>query len=741
MSVNPTILHVALPTPLNRLFDYLLPVGAENAPPAGCRVLVPFGHQQKVGVVMAVSGQSSYPLDKLKPALTLLDSEPLFCQGALSLCQFAAQYYHYPLGEVLIGALPQKLREADGTLPTCNQWQLTREGLGLNPKSFKRSPKQLAAWQALLDAGPTLEAQLIATGIERSSLKKLEEKAFAECQAITVKRATASTEQLLTEQLLKETPKDLNAEQQSAFDALRFHRFHCYLLDGVTGSGKTEIYLQAISRVLQAGMQALVLVPEIGLTPQTVERFRARFNVPVTELHSNVAKGARLENWHQASIGEARIVIGTRLAVFASLPKLGMIIVDEEHDLSFKQQDGLRYNARDLAIVRAKNANIPLILGSATPSLESLNHALNERYTHLRLRERAGGAKPPAYQVVDMRGQETSAGLSQFALEAIGQTLGRGEQALVFLNRRGFAPSLICQSCGWSAACHACDARMTLHNSPYKLHCHHCGSENYPPKHCPSCFAPQLTALGQGTERAEETLAQAFSNYPVLRVDQDSMQRKSAMAELNNTVNSGKPCLLVGTQMLAKGHHFPKVTLVVIMDADQGLLSGDFRGIERMGQLVTQVAGRAGREEAAGTVLIQSFRPDHPMLQCLIHQGYGPFASALLQERQQAKMPPFSAMALVRAECKRPENAKALLTKAAQIARSLCPPSQHAGYIGPIPAFLERRNERFRYQLQMVFSHRQERGRVLNELATALEALPLAKRVRWSIDVDPQDMS
>lgn len=736
MPVNPTILHVALPTPLNRLFDYLLPTGAQDLPQVGCRVLVPFGHQQKVGIVMAISEHSSFPLDKLKPALTLLDREPMFCAGALSLCQFAAQYYHYPLGEVLTGALPQKLREADGARPTSAQWQLTQEGLGLNPQSFKRSPKQLAAWQALLASGPALEAQLLATGIERSALKKLEDKALAASRLVTVTNANAATDQLL-----KETPKTLNTEQQAAFDALRFHRFHCYLLDGVTGSGKTEVYLQAISRVLQAGQQALVLVPEIGLTPQTVERFKARFNVPVTELHSNVAKGARLENWHQASIGEARIVIGTRLAVFASLPKLGIIIVDEEHDLSFKQQDGLRYNARDLAIVRAKNANIPLLLGSATPSLESLNHALSDRYTHLRLQARAGNAKPPAFHLVDMRAQVTNAGLSTQALEAIGQTLARGEQALVFLNRRGFAPSLICQSCGWSAACHACDARMTLHNSPYKLHCHHCGSENYPPKHCPSCFAPQLTALGQGTERAEEVLQQAFSAYPVLRVDQDSMQRKSAMAELNATVNSGAPCLLVGTQMLAKGHHFPKVTLVVIMDADQGLLSGDFRGIERMGQLVTQVAGRAGRADAAGIVLIQSFRPDHPMLQCLIHQGYGLFAHALLQERQQANMPPFSAMALVRAECKRPENAKALLTKAAQIARNLCPPSPEASYIGPIPAFLERRNERFRYQLQMVFSHRQTRSHVLNELATALDALPIAKRVRWSIDVDPQDMS
>lgn len=747
MPDQPLILTLALPTPLYRHFEYLAP---EDLTPEqikvlkpGIRLEVPFGKQTLVGILLATGNTASYPIHKLKPANKVLDNEPLITGDILALCQFAADYYQHPLGDVMISALPQKLRTGNGSLPKTTYWQLTTEGKGLNATNFKRSPKQQAAWQALLGQSPISEAALIALNIDKAALKQLGKKNLASCFEKTTSAQnplpTASAQKIAIP-VLKEQPRILNTEQKAAFDAVRFNIFGCYLLEGITGSGKTEVYLHLIDRALQAGKQALVLVPEIGLTPQTVARFAARFNVTITQLHSSVAKGARLENWHAAQTGQARIIIGTRLAVFAPAPNLGIIIVDEEHDNSFKQQEGFRYNARDLAILRAKHNNIPLLMGSATPSLESLNNALNHRYQHLSITQRAGLASAPRIERIDMRKQTQHFGLAQASLDAIGATLARGEQALVFINRRGFAPSYLCQSCGWSAACKFCDARMTLHNQPRKLHCHHCGNQSHTPSQCPSCFNPALVALGQGTERAEEVLQASFAQYDVMRVDQDSMQRKNAMADLTQQLNKGKPCLLVGTQMLAKGHHFPNVTLVVIVDTDQGLMSGDFRGIERMGQLIVQVAGRAGRAEKPGTVLIQSYRPEHPMLEKLVIEGYHSFALELLKERQQSQMPPFSFIAVLRAEAKKPECARELLTQAAKIARDIMPPSEACGYLGPIPAFMERRNDRFRFQLQMRFSHRQARASLLTPLIQKIDELALSKRVRWSIDVDPQDM-
>ncbi|WP_394201561.1 primosomal protein N' [Marinagarivorans algicola] len=741
MPEPPLVLTLALPTPLYRHFEYLAPlkldIDERKALRPGMRLEVPFGKQTLVGVLLSISHKSTYPLHKLKPAHKVLDTTPIITGDVLALCQFAAEYYQHPLGDVMMSALPQKLRTSDGTLPQTTYWQLTTEGKGLSANSLKRSPKQQSAWQALLTHSPISEPALSALNIDKPTLRQLHKKGLAESFQQTHSTCTSTP---ATHTILKEPHRILNTEQQAAFDALTFNSFQCSLLEGITGSGKTEVYLHAIERVLHAGQQALVLVPEIGLTPQTVARFAARFGVPITQLHSSVAKGARLENWHAAQTGQARIIIGTRLAVFAPAPRLGIIIVDEEHDSSFKQQEGLRYNARDLAILRAKHNNIPVLMGSATPSLESLHNALSGRYQHLRITERAGSASTPTMQRIDMRKQTLHCGIAQASLDAIGATLARDEQVLVFINRRGFAPSYICQSCGWSAACKFCDARMTLHSKPRKLHCHHCGNQSQTPSQCPSCYNPTLTALGQGTERAEDVLQTSFKSYKVIRVDQDSMQRKNAMAALTTQLNEGKPCLLVGTQMLAKGHHFPNVTLVVIVDTDQGLMSGDFRGIERMGQLIVQVAGRAGREEKPGTVLIQSYRPEHPMLEKLVTENYHNFAQSLLLERQQSLMPPFSFMALLRAEAKHPDSARGLLTQAAQLACEIMPPSDNCRYLGPIPAFMERRNDRFRFQLQLQFSNRQVRAQLLKALILKIDKLPLSKRVRWSIDVDPQDM-
>lgn len=735
----PDVLLVALPTPLRRLFEYLPPPTSESVTPEwlpGLRIEVPFGPQKLLGVIVGTTATPSYPLEKLRAAVRVVDPQPLLNQEILQLCQWAADYYHHPLGEVLQAALPVQLRKAVAFEPPMELgWRHTVEGKGLADQALGRRKKQQQLHQLLLQHSFLSDNQLKQYGIGAAAARALAADGLIERHEASLSIAREA------EALLAEPAKILNAEQAQALKAISYHHFGGYLLEGTTGSGKTEVYLHAIARVLEAGGQALVLVPEIGLTPQTVERFRARFRVPVVELHSNVAQQKRTHNWYHASTGAARVVIGTRLAIFTPMPHLGIIVLDEEHDLSFKQQDGLRYSARDLAVMRAYRKQIPLILGSATPSLETLHNALAGRYQHLHLTQRAGGAQPPALHLLDMRKQVIHGGLAQATVDAIAATLRRGEQVLVFINRRGFAPALVCQECGWTANCPACDARMTLHRQPHRLHCHHCDRQQTLPKICPSCHNTQLTPLGQGTERCEDVLQQLFPSTEVLRVDQDSMQRKQAMTELTAKLNTGVPCVLVGTQMLAKGHHFPNVTLAVLMDVDQGLFSGDFRGPERMGQLLTQVAGRAGRSDRPGTVLVQSFQPNHPLLQQLLQEGYAAFARQLLNERSANQLPPYTYVALIRAESKRAENALHFLQMVRQEAQQLSPATPQRQYLGPMPALLERRDERWRFQLQLTFDSRADLQVSLKQLLPTVEQHALARRTRWSVDVDPQDMA
>lgn len=465
----------------------------------------------------------------------------------------------------------------------------------------------------------------------------------------------------------------LNPEQRAAFEAVRASHggFHCFLLAGVTGSGKTEVYLQLIRETLAAGRQALVLIPEINLGPQTLARFERRFNARIALLHSALTDRERLDAWLAARDGEADIVIGTRSALFTPLKRPGLIIVDEEHDASYKQQDGLRYHARDLALVRARLENVPILLGSATPALESLHNAQAGRYGLLRLTQRAGGAHPPKFIRLDVKSMPLDAGLSRPLQQAIGDTLAAGQQVLVFLNRRGFAPTLLCHDCGWISQCPRCDARMTVHQGSGELRCHHCDHRQRPPMNCPQCGKLDLRPLGAGTERAEERLRILFPNHPVLRIDRDSTSRKHAMRDLFATINSGEPCILVGTQMLAKGHHFPRVTLVAILDADGGLFSADFRASERMAQQIVQVAGRAGRAEEPGRVLIQTHLADHPLLVQLTEDGYFAFAEQALSERRAAGLPPFAHLALLRAEAHKPGQAEAFLDSACSAAEQL----------------------------------------------------------------------
>lgn len=736
----PEIYAVALPTPLRRTFDYLAPQCAAGSGQPGMRVMVSFGNQRLIGIIIEVKQHSEFDLHKLKPVQQLLDPEPLLPTELMQLCLWAAQYYHHPLGEVLAAAIPAALRQGEAALLSSEKaWQLTDAGLSCAPAALKRAPKQQALLQQLqedLRSGleVCLHKDLLLQDVNRSTLKGLQDKGLIEPLEVTPQPVRPA-------QLLKTPPLTLNEEQRSALNQVDFGHYACHLLYGTTGSGKTEVYLQAIEQVLRAGQQALVLIPEIGLTPQTLSRFQRRFNRPLAVLHSNLNDSERKQAWLLAATGGADIIIGTRSAVFIPLHNPGIVIIDEEHDLSFKQQEGFRYSARDLAALRCQRLQIPLILGSATPSLESYYNARQQRYKLLPLTQRAGGAKPPHIQLIDLRRQPLQEGLTQTLLDTIEQHLLASGQVLVFINRRGFAPTLLCHDCGWLSQCHHCDARLTVHQHPAHLHCHHCDYQRPLIHQCPTCNSRELHCVGQGTERTETVLQSRFPDFPVLRVDRDSTRQKNAMHTIVEQVNQGEPCLLVGTQMLAKGHHFPNVTLVAIIDADGGLFSTDFRGPERMGQLMLQVAGRAGRAERPGTVLIQSHLCDHPLLQTLLYQGYSAYAQLILHERQASQLPPFRFMALLRAESKRSENAHELLLTARRIAEQYCPSQPELQYLGPLPAPMERRNQRFRHQLQIHASSRARLHQLLTPLIAELEQHPLSRRTRWSIDVDPLDLA
>jgi primosomal protein N' (replication factor Y) len=512
--------------------------------------------------------------------------------------------------------------------------------------------------------------------------------------------------------------------------------FGTWLLHGVTGSGKTEVYLRLITDTLAAGRQVLILVPEIGLTPQLINRLAARFDAQIAELHSNLSEGVRANAWEAARSGRASIVIGTRSAIFASLAQPGLIVVDEEHDPSFKQQEGLRYSARDLAVKRGQIEKVPVVLGSATPSLETLHNAQAARYHRLRLTQRLGASRLPQTEVLDVRGAELDGGLSARLLAAIGAELERGNQVLLFLNRRGFAPTLQCHDCGYVASCRQCDARLTLHLDAGELRCHHCEWRLKLPPRCPQCQSRNLMAHGVGTERTEKALLSRFGHFPVYRVDRDSMQRRRAMENLADAVHAGHPCILLGTQMLTKGHHFPDVTLVGLLDIDASLFSADFRGPERMGQLLTQVSGRAGRADKPGRVMLQTHYPDHPLLQALLENGYDDFAGQLLSTRRENGLPPFGQLALVRAEANRLARAEGFL---AQLRSALDESDPSLQIIGPLPAPLQRKSGRFRAQLLLLGRSRSALRRAVEQLLSGADQLPESKRLRWSLDIDPSE--
>jgi primosomal protein N' (replication factor Y) len=738
--VPDVILRLALPSPLRRLFDYRAPAGMPaSAFSPGMRLRVPFGRRELIGVLIEVARHSEVPADKLKPAAALLDPTSPMPPALLRLCLWTAQYYQHSLGDTLSWALPVLLRQGEPAESRQERFWQARPGARMDDPRIVRAPKQREALATLAQHPHGVSHSLLAKlKLNKASLDLLLAK-----ELVTVEvRCHAPVAR--HQRWLAQPELPLNPEQQAAFEAIRagFGAYHASLLAGVTGSGKTEVYLQLIRETLEAGKQALVLIPEINLGPQTLARFEQRFNARIALLHSAVNDRERLDAWLAARDGDADIIIGTRSALFTPMKNPGLIIIDEEHDSSYKQQEGLRYHARDLALVRAHQENIPIVLGSATPSLESLHNAYIGRYALLRMEHRAGGAQPPKFLRLDVKSRPLDSGISGPMQQAIGQTLQRGQQVLVFLNRRGFAPTLLCHDCGWLSECPRCDARTTVHQRSGELRCHHCGHVERVPRQCPKCSKVDLRPVGAGTERAEERLSILFPDFPVLRVDRDSTSRKDAMNQLFATVQKGQPCILVGTQMLAKGHHFPRVTLVSILDADGGLFSGDFRASERMAQLMVQVAGRAGRAEEPGRVIIQTHLAEHPLLVQLTEQGYFAFAEQALSERRAAGLPPFAHLALLRAEAHKPGQAEGFLDEACAQAEQLLGSLALGGVelLGPVPAPMERRAGRFRAQLLVQANARAPLHKLLSHWMLQLEALPSGLQVRWSLDVDPVDL-
>ncbi|WP_019616200.1 primosomal protein N' [Psychromonas ossibalaenae] len=739
---QPIICRVALPIPLHKQFDYLLPdylLKTDINSLTGCRVRVPFGgKRQMIGVICEVNPHCDYAVDKLKAISQLIDQQPLLSENLWSLLRWASFYYLHPFGDVFQQAVPTQLRQGKETaFKGSEHWQLG--GSDFNLDDFKRAKKQLEVLSLLQNSCLSTQA-LKEQGVSRPTLKILQDKGLIESVELQ-----PSTNTNWSDSFSESTQKpNLTPEQAIAISAVNQQagKFKCFLLEGITGSGKTEVYLNIINPVLQAGKQALIIVPEIGLTPQTVKRFQARFNVPVYLKHSALNSREQLDTWLHAKQGSGAIIIGTRSTVFSDFKNLGIIILDEEHDASFKQQDGFRYHARDFAIKRASLERIPVVLGTATPSLETLHNALQGKYQHLHLTERAGNAKPPASSLINLAGLPLKSGLSPQLIELMHQHLARNNQVILFLNRRGYAPVLMCHECGWLVKCQRCDAFYTYHKSANYLHCHHCTSTLPIPRQCNDCGSTQLISTGVGTEQLEESLNEIFPEHAVVRIDRDNTRKKESFNQYLTDINNGKYKILLGTQMLAKGHHFPDVTLVALIDVDGALFCNDYRASERLAQLFTQVAGRAGREEKKGQVVLQTHHPEHSLLQDLVNNGYLEFSRNALQERALAQLPPCSFQALLRAESDNATLAENFLALCKQILNQVSEQNKTAQRVlilGPIPASMERRAGKYRFQLLIQSDQRSLITKTLNQALHKLDALPEGRKVRWSIDVDPID--
>jgi primosomal protein N' (replication factor Y) len=696
------------------------------------RVQVPFGRQQLVGILVSLSDTTEVPAGKLRDIAAVIDARPLLSAADLQLLGWATGYYHHPVGEVFATALPRLLREGRNPDAPRPRWAITLAGTtALQAGALQRAPKQQQLLQALSETGVEEDELDSAVPGWRPLARRLADKGW-----VVARQHVEKADDPPVAIAAREAVPTLGAAQEAALQALRDATHGNFLLDGVTGSGKTEVYLRVVADVLQRGGSVLVLCPEIGLTPQLLARFENRFAASIAALHSGLTDTERARAWHRAATGGARIVIGTRSAVFTPIPGLQLIIVDEEHDASYKQQEGgFRYSARDLALLRGQQQKVSVVLGSATPSLESLHNVATARLTHLLLPERAGTAVPPRLALVDMRAHGVHKGIASPVLSAMQRHLEAGTQVLVYLNRRGYAPTLLCQGCGWIAPCHSCDARMTVHQRSNRLACHHCGADEKLPERCPRC-GHEVHPLGHGTERVEETLAQRFPAFAIERFDRDALRQSQQLESAIDRVHSGSARILVGTQMLTKGHHFPDVTLVVVLNADQSLFSTDFRAAERLAQTIVQVAGRAGRAEHPGEVLIQSSYPDHPLLQTLLNEGYAGFAARALADRQDARWPPFARLALLRASDTSPDGATRFLEAAA----GLLPPPRGVKLLGPVPAAMVRRADRHHAQLLVESTNRALLQEFLTAFVPRVSEIQARRSLRWALDVDPLEV-
>ncbi|CDH18302.1 primosomal protein N' (factor Y) directs replication fork assembly at D-loops, ATP-dependent [Xenorhabdus bovienii str. kraussei Quebec] len=730
-----TVVQVALPVPLTRSFDYLLPEGLP-LPTTGVRVLVPFGKRNAIGIVTGTAGSSEIPLEQLKPLAAILDAQPLFPDDLWQLLQWSACYYHYPLGEVLFHAMPVLLRQGKpAEFTPLWQWQVTEAGHEFPLEQLKRSVKQQQAL-ASLRLKPIYRHQISELAFSESALQSLKKKALIDLHPIQPEAKNWHEQfQIIGERL------QLNTEQASAVGTVRAEDqvFSPWLLAGITGSGKTEVYLSVLENILAQGKQALILVPEIGLTPQTIRRFRERFNAPVDVLHSALNDSERLSVWLRAKRGDNAIVIGTRSALFTPFAHLGVIIIDEEHDSSYKQQEGWRYHARDLAVFRAKKEDIPIMMGTATPALETLFNVQQGKYRQLTLTQRAGEAKPAVQHLLDLKGLPLTVGLSQPLINRIGEHLKADNQVILFLNRRGYSPALLCHECGWIAECQRCDHYYTLHQNHRHLRCHHCDSQRPIPRQCPQCGTTHLIPVGLGTEQLEDGITKLFPDIPVTRIDRDTTSRKGALEQQLAAVHQGGARILIGTQMLAKGHHFPDVTLVVLLDVDGALFSADFRAAERFAQLYTQVSGRAGRAGKRGEVVLQTHHPEHPLLQVLLEKGYDAFARQAMEERQQVFLPPFASHILLRSEDHDNQQAPAFLQQMRQLFEHHALRDEHLWIMGPVPALQAKRGGRFRWQLLIQHPSRIFLQKMMAAIYPQIAALPQARKVKWNIDVDPTE--
>jgi primosomal protein N' (replication factor Y) len=736
------VVRVALPVPLPQTFEYL---PGTFSPRPGARVLVPFGRGRRIGVVIEATDQAGIAIDRLKPIAALLDEQPLLDPMLLADLRRAADYWCGAIGEVVSGAMPLALREGRALAGFAEEaWQATAAGLAARTRRGGSAALLEVLGDDLLSAS---ELDTLLRGWRAAA------------------RRLAAAGLIERRQPGRDPPRArdgaapiLNDEQADALAEILAsgYGFHPYLLQGVTGSGKTEIYLRLTEHVLREGRQALWLVPEIGLVPQAHRRLRARFDARIAVLHANLAEGERARAWLDARSGDAAIVLGTRSAAFAPLPKAGLIVVDEEHDTSYKQQEGFRYHARDFALMRAQSLRVPIVLGSATPSLETLANVESGRYLRLRLHHRVHARAPSPVHVLDLRGLQLAHGLSPALLEALDACIARGEQALVFRNRRGYAPVLLCHACGWHAACPHCEKPLTLYRGRRQLLCHHCGHTEPVPPQCPGCRADALIPQGHGTERLDEALAARYPKVPVLRVDRDSTRRRDAFAKLLDKLAGGAPAIQVGTQILAKGHDLPNLTTVAIVGVDEGLHSADFHAGERLAQLIVQVAGRGGRADKPGEVWLQTHEPDHPLLTTLLKGGYDAAAALQLGERLASNLPPFAHLALLRAECRQRDVLDGFMAAArAALVRSVPATgrAQHgsrdldAGQAtravridGPVAAPMPLRAGRHRSQLLLESAQRAPLRQALAAWLPQLHALPQPRGLRWSIDVDPVDL-